>query len=86
LKGIIPHKGGGQKDRYPERTPPRRADKRDNSEHDKEIYEDRKEVCRLWNTATGRSKKDCLLIHGCNRRASKGKCCKNKNHTAPDHI
>ena len=44
LKGIIPHKGGGQKDRHPERTPPRRADRRDNSEHDKEFYEDRKEV------------------------------------------
>ena len=44
LKGIVPQKGGGHKDRYTEKTPPRRSEKRENPEHDKEFHEDRKEV------------------------------------------
>ena len=44
LKGIIPHKGGGHKERHSEKTPPRRSEKRGKPEDNKDFFEDRKEV------------------------------------------
>ena len=74
------------------RSPPRRTDRRDTRDHDrqetaeeKEYRIDRAEVCKEWNSARGCNRTNCNRAHVCNAKSAPGKCCKSTAHKGPQH-